>query len=549
MARARPLDWMNPTYDAVYRERGRRLAQVRAHAAVWRAENEDNPNKPESPWDVLMRHYAQHPVDFIEDWLFTYDPRLVSRGIDPYIPFILMPRQRELIEWIGERFKAREAGVVEKSRDTGVSWNCLAWSLWAWLFKPGIKISFGSRKETLVDNIGDPDSLLQKIRLMVGRLPQEMRPLGYDEDKHARYMKLTNPENGALITGEAGKNIGRGGRSSVYFVDESAFIEEADAVDAALSGNTEVRIDVSTPNPERPDCPFHRRARNNVFPVFRYHWRNDLRKDDAWYEHKKKTMEPEKVAAEIDIDYDARVEEVAIPGKWIRSSQEFRRHLERKGLLIRPEKAGVGGLDVGAGVAESVFIARWDYLVSMPRAWTDADTMNTAGRAEQYANESGCDVIKYDVIGVGQGVSAGLARIKNNRIAIRPVNVGNAPTDALWPDGKRASDKFSNLKAELWWIVRDRLRKTHEHWLFLSGQPGGEEHELADLLLLPDDERLGSQLSTVKYGYTEKGLLKMESKERLRTRGVASPDRAEALVLTFAPKPAKFKYSRARGYW
>lgn len=548
MARAHP-DWRNPDYVEVFRERTQRLARLREATARWRAENEENPSPPPSPWDMMTRYYAMRVVDFVEDWLFTYDPRLVTRGMDPYIPFTLMPRQRELLEWITEKFEARETALVEKSRDTGVSWNCLAWTLHAWLYRPGIKVSFGSRKENLVDNIGDPDSLLEKIRLMIRRLPEEMRPIGYDEDKHARYMKITNPETGAIITGEAGKNIGRGGRSSVYFLDEAAFIEEADSVDAALSGNTDVRIDVSTPNPDWPDCPFHRRVKSGVFPIFRYHWRDDLRKDDAWYAYKCRTMEPEKVAAEIDIDYDARVDDTAISGKWTRSSRELRRFLHSKGLLPSVLGEGVAGLDVGAGVAESSFVARFGFLVSEPRSWTESDTMDTAGRAAQLAMDLRCTELKYDEVGVGQGVLSALKRIERPGLDVQGVNVGNSPSNEVWPDGLSAKKKFANLKAELWWKVRDKLRKAHEHWLFLQGIEGGVEHQLADLLLLPDDDKLSTQLSTVKYGYTEKGLLKMESKERLRARGVASPDRAEALVLTFAPEPPRFRVSRARGYW
>src|SRR5690606_36598743 len=110
------------------------------------------------------------------------------------------------------------------------------------------KSSFGSRKEALVDRLGDPDSIFEKARMMLRMLPAEFLPKGYDERQHATFMKLINPENGATITGEAGDNIGRGGRSGIYYVDEAAFLEHPERVDAALSENTDVRIDISSAN-------------------------------------------------------------------------------------------------------------------------------------------------------------------------------------------------------------------------------------------------------------------------------------------------------------
>jgi len=71
---------------------------------------------------------------------------------------------------------------------------------------------------------------------------------GFDIKWHAPHLKIVNPETESTITGEAGDNIGRGGRNSIYFKDESAFYEHPLTIDAALSQNSDVKIDVSTPN-------------------------------------------------------------------------------------------------------------------------------------------------------------------------------------------------------------------------------------------------------------------------------------------------------------
>ena len=51
---------------------------------------------------------------------------------------------------------------------------------------------------------------------------------------------------------------------------------------------------------------------------------------------------------------------------------------------------------------------------------------------------------------------------------------------------------------------------------------------------LPKDPLLKSELATVRYTYTSSGRVKIESKGELKKRGVASPDSADAFVLTFA---------------
>lgn len=529
--RATVTDWKSPDYRAIYEERNWRLDVLRADR---------------NGWPKVFRYYKTHPIDAIEDWLVTYDPRPGKSGRPSYMPFILFPRQREFIEWLLERFLKREEGIVEKSRDMGVSWLCLAFAWWLWTFHPGVKISFGSRVERDVDRLKDPDSLFEKFRILMRMLPLELRPLSWNEDEHAPFLKLENPENWNMITGEGGKNIGRGGRSSIYFVDEAAFIEYPDAVDKALSENTDCKIYVSTPN--GTGNPFYRKRFSGNFPVFTFRWTDDPRKDAAWYALKKRTLEPETLAQEVDLDYEASAGDMVIPALWVRCSQLLRKYLADEGLLPQvTEKSGVGGLDVAAGgAAKSVFIPRYGPLVGQSVAWSDEDTINTAGRANEYAFLLECYTLKFDSIGVGRGVSAALRRMKG--VHVQGVNVGDRPTRERWPDGKRSSEKFINLKAELWWTVRDRLRRTYEHWLHTAGD-GGIQHDLDDLLLLPDDNALCAELSVPRYLYTENGKIQIESKRQMAARGVASPDYAEALILTFAPTPVRRGSNRAVGLW
>jgi hypothetical protein len=85
------------------------------------------------------------------------------------------------------------------------------------------------------------------------------------------------------------------------------------------------------------------------------------------------------------------------------------------------------------------------------------------------------------------------------------------------PFGGQAIDHtvngYANRRAEMW----DNMRK----WL----QQGGA---------IPDDYELTKELAAVTYTYDGQSRLKLESKEVIRERVGFSPDRADALALTFA---------------
>ena len=51
---------------------------------------------------------------------------------------------------------------------------------------------------------------------------------------------------------------------------------------------------------------------------------------------------------------------------------------------------------------------------------------------------------------------------------------------------------------------------------------------------LPDDSGLRDGLIGLEYGFSAKMAIQLERKEDLKKRGLASPDEADALALTFA---------------
>jgi hypothetical protein len=110
----------------------------------------------------------------------------------------------------------------------------------------------------------------------------------------------------------------------------------------------------------------------------------------------------------------------------------------------------------------------------------------------------------------------------------------------MWPDGKSSKERFRNLRAELWWLLRCRFEKAHSHTLYLAGNADGAQFPDEEMISIPNHPALIAQLSTPLYHYTETGKIQIESKRDMQKRGIASPDFADALTLAFARMPGSW---------
>lgn len=490
------IDWKNPDYDPVYQDRAKRLENIRANPEIVPG---------------LKEYYKENPVAFIRDWGMTFDPRNIERDLPAIVPFLLFPKQEEYIDWLVARWRGREDGLVEKSRDMGLSWLCVGFAVWMWSFYPGAVVGFGSRKEEYVDKIGDPKSLFWKIRQFINLLPTELRPVGWNEAKHAPFMKIINPETGASIVGEAGDNIGRGNRTSIYFKDESAFYDHPEAIDAALSQTSNCKIDVSTPN--GAGNPFYQKRHGGKIKAFIFDWRDDPRKDQAWYDEQCQKYDPVIVAQEIDRSYSASVGDAFIPEDPVAAAQ-------RNGPA---DIEALGPLQLGVDVArfgddKSVITARRGRVVFWQKKFSKIDTMSLAAhvKAEVDAfSAAGKQVaqIAVDVIGIGSGVADRLRMyfpekrdVSGN--LLEPSIVVDVNSSLPVDDGVNF-----NLRAQMW--------------------DNGKQWVENGPVSLPNDPDLKTDLTALKYKF-KGGLRLIESKEEAKRRGIKSPDSADSLMLTFA---------------
>lgn len=496
------IDYKNPNYLPIYQKRIDSINRLRA-----------NPDH----LPALKLFYKDNPINFINDWVVTVDPRKSPAQM----PFILFPKQEDFILWLKEHYENKTDGLAEKSRDMGFTWLGVAFSVWLWLFHDGVKVGWGSRKEQLVDRIGDPDSIFEKIRMLVKFLPKEFQPIGYDERKYATYLKIINPENGSVIAGEAGDNIGRGGRSSIYFKDESAFYERPERIDAALSQNSDVKIDISTPNGN--GNPFYQKRFSGKIDIFTMNWRDDPRKDDDWYRKQCDTLDPVTVAQEIDIDYSASVENICIPAIWVSAAVNYA--LPKEGKKF----AGYDVADEGGDFF--ALVKRHGNFVYHVEKWKEGTTTQSTRKVYFDCTADKVDTINYDSIGVGAGAKGEFAELNTDlKIDISGIGVGDSAGSGMYRETEKLkTDMFLNLKAFLWWDMRLRFKRTYEVKNGLSDYPPEE------LISIPNDTELISELSQPKYKFAESGKIQIESKQDMKKRGIKSPNKADALMLSFAP--------------
>lgn len=111
--------------------------------------------------------------------------------------------------------------------------------------------------------------------------------------------------------------------------------------------------------------------------------------------------------------------------------------------------------------------------------------------------------INVDVIGLGAGV---YDRLSEMGLPAQGINVSESPT--------LFDEQYLNQRAELWFKGREWLNRKDCN--------------------LANDEDLGAELKMPKYKHSSTGKLQVESKEDMKKRGLESPNKADAFLLTLA---------------
>lgn len=510
-------------------------------------------------------------VAYFAKWYgWGFDPRKTEGS--RYEPFIPWAKQLDYFEWIEELRRLKREGSVPKTRGAGATFLSILYAVNRFLFEDDFVAGFGSAKKELVDNAADPKTIFYKIRVVLYRLPLWMMPAGFHHKRNSADRRITNPANGSALVGESGDNIGRGGRTSIYFVDEAAFIARAGLAERSLSENSDVRVWISTPN--GVGNVFWQKVHRAMALLFRFHWKDDPRKNHftlynpdgtifaqgngtpavhpagkkllyEWYEAKKLEESPVTIAQEYDIDFSASLEGVLISAK----------HLEAcLGLNIPRGPWLYVGYDIASqGNNESALVGRYGPVVSFVERWSKVNTTNGARRAIGTAIARGAKWLFYDRGGgygdatasemdeaLSRGHFQGVSFLDKSGEPIlkgKGINGGARASAQEWAGGARAHQKFANKRTELFEKVAERVRRTYEY--VFEGIEHDPDSLLSISLDIPEGTRndLIAQLTMILVEERSDGKAILEPKKSMKKKGIPSPDLADALAYAYEDPP------------
>lgn len=161
----------------------------------------------------------------------------------------------------------------------------------------------------------------------------------------------------------------------------------------------------------------------------------------------------------------------------------------------------IAGVDFAAGGDQNVICISDGNKILPMIAWREKDTMAAVGRFIVEFKKAGLEAnnIYADASGMGMVMCDALAE---SGWVVNRVNFGATAYD---------NNAYTNRSAEMWYGMAKKI----------------EDAEI----ILPEDEDLTAQLTCRRTITNSKGKLGVESKDSMRARGIASPDRADALAL------------------
>ena len=175
-----------------------------------------------------------------------------------------------------------------------------------------------------------------------------------------------------------------------------------------------------------------------------------------------------------------------------------------------PDAPIVLGVDPARSGADSTVIAvRQGRDLLAIRRYRGDDTMTVVGHVIEAIEDFQPALTVIDEGGLGYGI---LDRLTEQRYKVRGVNFG-------WK--AKASIMWGNKRAELWGTMRE--------WLKTAS--------------IPKDRQLKTDLTGPKTKPDSSGTVYLESKKDMKSRGLASPDAADALACTFAFPLAHREYN------
>ena len=218
--------------------------------------------------------------------------------------------------------------------------------------------------------------------------------------------------------------------------------------------------------------------------------------DKAVYQQIIDEYGPDSAQAHVEVygEFPAEGDDQFISSLWVDEAMKRPKYKDESA----PIAIGVDPARFGADA--TVIAVRQGRDIIDIRRHRGADTMEVVGHVIEAIEDYKPALVVIDEGGLGAGV---VDRLKEQRYKIRGVNFANKAKNPMM---------YGNKRAEMWGAMRDWLKSA----------------------AIPNDRYLKSDLISPLTKPDSKGAIFLESKKDMKARGLASPDAADAIAVTFA---------------
>ena len=225
-------------------------------------------------------------------------------------------------------------------------------------------------------------------------------------------------------------------------------------------------------------------------------------------------------------EFPTTQESTMVPLSWVHQANE-------RWKMYEEEKAWESqsvhiGLDVARYGTDSTVMAEFSEELGIRKIsmLKKQDTMQTVGDVIDRIKDMNVLSLQIDADGLGAGVydrfcellvdpsSSILVSSKSSSQSVYSFSTVKAIRGGMKASD---SDRFLNRRAEYYWNIREKL------------DPASEKK-----IALPPDDELTSQLTSIRWRLDSRGKIRIETKDEMRTRGMQSPDKADAVVYAIA---------------
>lgn len=228
-------------------------------------------------------------------------------------------------------------------------------------------------------------------------------------------------------------------------------------------------------------------------------------------------------------------EDVLIPQQWIETAigRWKQAHLQPNASELDGEIDMLGVDVAGMGRDSSCYVRRkgcWVAPIIAHNSGGQADHMQVAGTITTHRRQNPNLYVSIDTIGEGAGVYSRCLELDDKPDFIISCKYSEGAKIA----NRELTDitgqyKFINMRAYLFWCVRD--------WLNPKNETGA---------MLPPDQGLAEEASEIRWSFRSDGKIIIEPKDDIKKRLGRSPDKFDALANTFYPIATRKQIDRNR---